>query len=165
MKPEGFGRWLRLRRRADFLRVQRTGEKHHMRNFLVFIAASEPNAELDPESTGALEVSAMSGNEAARTLLPVRLGITVTRKVGGAVVRTRLKRLVREAYRRNQVRLQPGLDMVWVAKRGAANVTYRDVLEDMEALIGRLAQRSISRPQPHRAGAERRPSAAQRAKP
>jgi ribonuclease P protein component len=41
-----------------------------------------------------------------------RLGITVTRKVGGAVVRNRVKRVVRELFRRNRVLIEQPVDLV-----------------------------------------------------
>jgi ribonuclease P protein component len=49
--------------------------------------------------------------------LPVtRLGLSVSRKVGGAVARNRVKRLVREAFRTSAAALPPGLDLVVVAR-------------------------------------------------
>ena len=66
-----------------------------------------------------------------------RLGITVTRKVGNAVARNRIKRMVREVFRQNRERLPAGLDVVWVAKQQAANASFADVLADFEALVRR----------------------------
>ena len=48
-----------------------------------------------------------------------RLGISISRRVGNAVVRNRWKRLIREAFRRQQDLLPPGLDMIIRPKRGA----------------------------------------------
>jgi ribonuclease P protein component len=118
MRPQGFPARLRLKQRRDFLRVQQTGRKHHVRNFLVFVG-ERPE---DPSIT--------SGS-------PSRLGVTVTRKIGNAVTRNRIKRLVREVFRRNRLRLPSGLDLVWVAKQQAAGVEYADVVADFEALIDR----------------------------
>ena len=70
-------------------------------------------------------------------VLPTRLGITVTRKVGNAVVRNRIKRLVREVFRQHRARLPPGLDIVWVAKQQAAGASFAEVLDDFEALLRR----------------------------
>jgi ribonuclease P protein component len=75
------------------------------------------------------------------TQLPTRLGITVTRKIGNAVARNRIKRLVREVFRLNRTRLPEGLDLVWVAKQQAAQACFADVLEDFEALARRTAGR------------------------
>jgi ribonuclease P protein component len=126
MRAQGFPRWLRLRRRPEFLRAQRLGQKHHMRHFLVFV--TERNAE--PREITRAE------------LPPTRLGVTVTRKVGQAVVRNRIKRLVREAFRRERHLFEPGYDMVWVAKRTAAGTTFANVVSDLQVLARKLKRRA-----------------------
>ena len=73
MKPEGFPRRLRLRRRREFLRVQRGGRKVHTRFFLVFVAPT-PRA-----------VAKARPEQGVPRLPGPRLGVTVTRKVGKAV--------------------------------------------------------------------------------
>jgi ribonuclease P protein component len=50
---------------------------------------------------------------------PGRLGVTIPRKAGGAVVRNRWKRLIREAYRLDQHAMPRGFDLVVRPKRGA----------------------------------------------
>ena len=50
-------------------------------------------------------------------LLESRLGITTTRRLGKAVVRNRARRLVREAYRKNQDKMPPGYDFVVVVRK------------------------------------------------
>lgn len=152
MKPQGFPRRLRLRRRADFLRVQRTGAKHHMRHFLVFVAPQPEPAKaqrsqdrcttsLSAESEAHPSVADAGGEAPVGRLPSTRLGVTVTRKVGGAVVRNRIKRLVREAFRKERHRFEDGFDMVWVAKREAAGVSYAGVVAEMESLSRRLGRR------------------------
>jgi ribonuclease P protein component len=131
-----FPRRLRLQRRREFLRVQRSGAKHHTRFFLVFVAPSllRGRAPSSPAGGG---------------LPSTRLGVTVTRKVGKAVKRNRIKRLVREAFRREHHGLPAGLDMVWVAKRDAVESTLEAVVHDMRALAGRLhAPRGRGGPRP-----------------
>lgn len=153
MKARGFPRSVRLRRRVDFLRVQRGGEKHHVRHFIVFVTRS-PAVVPRPRSvsgarTGISHDLTSPGSE--QSLPPPRLGVTVTRKVGRAVARNRIKRLVREAFRRRRSSFAPGTDMVWVAKRGASAASFGDVERDMEALARRL-----ERPGSMRAGEPRR---------
>jgi ribonuclease P protein component len=86
---------MRLRQRADFVAVQSEGTKVHGRHVL---GIARRRAE--PELTG-------------------RLGLTVTKKVGNAVIRNRIKRLLRE-WMRLQGWVPRGWDLVLVAKDSAA---------------------------------------------
>jgi ribonuclease P protein component len=90
---------MRLRRRAEFIAVQSTGKKLHGRHVLAI---------------------------AVEQTLPFgRLGITVTKKVGNAVVRNRIKRLLREWLRLHGW-IPAGWDVVVVAKDSAARQGHPD---------------------------------------
>jgi ribonuclease P protein component len=117
MKRQGLPPKLRLKQRRQFLRVQFGGRKVHTRHFLVFVRRRD--------------------DAAAGT----RLGITVTRKVANAVGRNRIKRLVREAFRRQRETVVDGFDLVWVAKRDAATATWVEVAGEMSELAAKLARR------------------------
>ena len=79
----------RIRRHADFQDVYANGTRASGRCFTIF---SKPNG------------------------LPIgRLGIAATKRLGGAVVRNRAKRLIREVFRRNDI--APGFDIVVVPRR------------------------------------------------
>ena len=73
-----------------------------------------------------------------------RLGLTVGRKIGGAVRRNRVKRRLREVFRRNRHALLPPLDLVVNARPGIAERTVeqleREFLECFERLVRRIAQ-------------------------
>lgn len=103
-----------------------------MRNFLVFVAPMS-------RRTHAVDADAPHREDRALSLPEARLGVTVTRKVGGAVARNRIKRLVREAFRRERQAFAPGIDMVWVAKQGTGDVSYEEVVDDVRRLARRLA--------------------------
>ena len=107
---------LRVKKRRDFLRTQRQGSKHQLRWFTAFVRPRR-------------------GDEG-----PARLGITVTRKVCGAVGRNAIKRRVREAFRHRARRFPAGLDVVFVAKRNAAGVSFAQVEADVEMLATRLSR-------------------------
>lgn len=67
-----------------------------------------------------------------------RLGLTVTRKFGGSVTRNRIKRVLREIFRRHRAALEPALDVVVNVRHGAverpSNELEREFLEQYRAL-------------------------------
>ena len=98
----------RLRRRREYLRVQAQGRRLYTRHFGVTLAP--------PEGPGP------------------RLGLVVTRRFGKAVRRNRMKRLLREFFRRHKGRL-PSLDLVIMAKKGAEALNYDQVAEELGRLL------------------------------
>lgn len=110
----------RLRRRADFLRCYRTGRRR----------------------TGSLSILYFAPNTEGRP----RLGVTASRKVGNSVVRHRLKRRIRETYRRWQGRGDlPSLDLVVHLKPEAAKADPRIFVEDLIRLWRGATPRGGSR--------------------
>jgi ribonuclease P protein component len=103
---------MRLRQRAEFVAVQSGGIKVHGRHVLA-IARKRPDPDLDG-----------------------RLGLTVTKKVGNAVVRNRIRRLLREWLRLNGW-VPRGWDLVLVAKDSAARQLHPT---DFEADLSRILQ-------------------------
>lgn len=70
-----------------------------------------------------------------------RLGITVSRKVGSAVVRNRIKRLLREIFRKSVAATPNTIDLVVNAKREAAQAGYSDLREELLSALERLRRR------------------------
>jgi ribonuclease P protein component len=103
----------RLSRSAEFERVYRQGRSTANRH-LVLYAFPNPAAERP------------------------RLGLSVSRKVGGAVERNRVKRLLREAFARAEAALEPGQDVVLVARPAARELAERDGLEGVNASLTEL---------------------------
>ena len=72
-----------------------------------------------------------------------RLGLSVSRRVGKAVVRNRWKRLIREAFRLSRQRLPAGVDLV-VIPRPTAEPKLRSLLQSLPRLADRAAERLTS---------------------
>jgi ribonuclease P protein component len=64
-----------------------------------------------------------------------RLGITVTRRVGNAVARNRVKRRVRECFRRRRSELDRPVDVVVIARRGAVDLESEQVESELATLL------------------------------
>jgi ribonuclease P protein component len=68
-----------------------------------------------------------------------RLGITVSSKVGNAVTRARIRRQVREWFRRQRLSLPVGLDLVLVARGSASAASSHAVTQALSGMAKKLA--------------------------
>jgi ribonuclease P protein component len=101
-----FGKELRIRRSREFAVVQKKGRKQHTANFVILSIRQSP-ARLS------------------------RFGFSVSRRVGNAVVRNRVKRRLRELFRLHRCEFGEGRDFVVIAKPGAARLTYAEVEREL----------------------------------
>jgi len=115
---EAFPKAMRVRRRREYLASSRRAERRQTPHFTVLCV---------PRAAG------------------TRLGITVTRKIGGAVQRNRVKRRVREVFRRDPRHLLPDHDLIVIAKQGAAAVAYGDVRRELATAVAATSRRPRQR--------------------
>ena len=64
-----------------------------------------------------------------------RLGITVSKKLGCAVKRNRVRRLIKESYRLREQEMTQGYSIVFVARNRAVNCTFEQISRDMGFLL------------------------------
>ncbi len=100
----------KLRRRSEFQRVFDTGRRAHGRLFTVVAAPSQGGT--------------------------TRLGIVASRKLGGAVVRNRAKRLIREVFRTSVHSTRP-VDLVVIPKNALLSSDFEGLKREYQATIRR----------------------------
>jgi ribonuclease P protein component len=104
-----FPKTARLRKRAEFVNLSRRGVKLQSANFVVVVWAKRQQEN--------------------------RLGITVSGKVGNAVTRNRIKRSIREYFRRHRAELPMESDILVIARRGAAELEGDGVRVELEIVF------------------------------
>lgn len=129
-----FGKDRRLRASAEFVRVQRAGRRVTSPHFVFLIAAREVEG-------------------------PSRMGLVVSRKVGNAVVRNRVKRLCRECFRRDVAKLPDGIDLVIIARGDPTGLDFASVSRewsDVQRYMQKRAAEALAQ-SPPRAHVARHP--------
>ena len=106
-RDESFPRSERICTNSDFQNILATGHRYSSGEFVLYVRIG---------GTGR------------------RIGIRVGKRVGSAVQRNRIKRLVRETFRRHRNRLKNGLSMVVIARSGAPRLSYDDCVERLISL-------------------------------
>ncbi len=115
-RDERFPKAVRLLQRREFLEVQDKGHKVPSECLLGLV---RPNGR--PFS---------------------RVGLTISSKVGNAVVRARLRRLLRELFRKRRGQWPTGLDVVLVVRQSARDVSFSDMSRAFEGVTRKLQRLS-----------------------
>lgn len=105
----------RLLKRAEFLKISRSGAKFQSANFVVISSANDGRG--------------------------ARLGITVSSKVGNSVVRNRIKRRVREFFRRRRATLRPSIDILVIARKSAASLVGKSIQDELDKILAHPSSR------------------------
>ncbi|KYH28033.1 MULTISPECIES: ribonuclease P protein component [Clostridium] len=103
----------KIRKNVEFRRVYRKGKSYS--NSLLVLYVFKNNMNLDT----------------------TRVGISVSKKVGNSVVRSRVKRLISESYRLNRKNLKNGYDLVFVARNAIKGKRYNEVESSVINLLKR----------------------------
>lgn len=117
--PQAFTAADRIRKRKEYQQVYQRGRKISSRSFTLFLLEND--------------------------LQRPRLGITATRKVGGAVQRNRAKRLLREWFRRSRRQL-PAVDLVVNLRSGIHRLSLDALSRELEERIRRVRPALGARP-------------------
>lgn len=132
--PATIHRRRRVRKRAEFERIQREGERVNTRRFVLILSRQLEGAR------------------------PSRLGVTASRKVGNAVVRNRAKRVVREAFRATSDLFGNGIDLVVIVRAPLGDTRLGEVVDEWRAaahVIGRRTAQLLARaPGPRKTSGE-----------
>ena len=118
--PQAFPKSLRLLRRREFRRVYEEGQR---RSVPLCTAFFRPNG-----------------------LGETRLGVTVTVRLGGAVIRNRVKRRLREVFRLNRATIRGGWDIVLNPREGVAKIPFKHLTREILRLFPVQPPQSAGQP-------------------
>lgn len=104
-----FGRQDRIRKKKEFTTIYAKGVRFHTGNFTVITYSNSIGIR--------------------------RFGLTVSKKVGSAVQRNRVKRLLREFFRLNKEKLPGSKDIVIIARKGATSLDYGNLCRELDGLL------------------------------
>jgi ribonuclease P protein component len=121
----------RMRRAEDFRRVLRTGRRAGGS-----VLAGHLLLAVGPGGAAGTSGEVLSGD-------PAKVGFVVSRAVGSAVVRNRVKRRLRELMRGRLASLPRGCLLVLRAHPAAASARQADLAADLDLVIGRLLRRQV----------------------
>lgn len=131
----GFPRAARLLKHSDFERVYKQGRRHFSQHMTVFYLrraeaeqAKMSSAKVGPARVGPAKLGL--GNAAPPEKI-ARIGFTVGRTLGGAVVRNRIKRRLREAVRLRRAVLREPFDVVINPKKSVLTLEFSLVLKEV----------------------------------
>lgn len=100
----------RLRKNMEFKRVYSGGKNYWNRNLILYVRKNG--------------------------LQNSRIGITITKKIGNAVVRNRIRRRIKEIYRLKLGNIKNGYDLILIPKKNVIDISYKDLESAMIHIVG-----------------------------
>jgi ribonuclease P protein component len=127
----------RLKRRTEFRAIAQAGVRAPAQPFVL---------------------QALRRDEAGQAAGPVRIGFTVSKQVGNAVERNRVRRRLREMVRlRPDTTFTAGHDYVLIGRRSALTYPFGDMARELDGALRRVATGAGNKRPPHRAGSRSEP--------
>ena len=108
---------VRLLKRAQFLTLSRQGKRVYTDCFIAIVLKG--------------------------TVQNNRIGITISKKVGNAVERNRIKRIIREYFRHKKENISGPNDINIIARRGLTTLSNRQIIEKLDKLFSKIAVTKI----------------------
>lgn len=102
----------RLKKRKDFKRVYKRGKSSASKSLVIYVLFNKTDV--------------------------TRIGFSVSKKIGNAVERNRVKRLLREACRLNMEKIPPGYDIIFIARVRIKKYSYPEIEKEFLKLINKL---------------------------
>jgi ribonuclease P protein component len=102
----------RIRKKKEFLTLYKTGRRYRGRYFHLVFGAND------------FEFS--------------RLAVVVSKKIGNAVTRNKIKRRIRALFRRNKLRLKKPMDVILIAKREILDLSVSDLAAEFFSVLERI---------------------------
>jgi ribonuclease P protein component len=135
---------VRLLQRADYEAVYGAGQRRSSPQFAIFFRSQRTLQRED--SARALAASrakaGAQGNEADGPSPISRFGISVKKALGGAVVRNRIRRRIREILRRNRTEIPSGWDIVIHPRRSVAQAPFAPLEAELVRLLRSIAPKA-----------------------
>mgnify|MGYP001130864954 CR=1 FL=1 len=91
----------RLRKNEEFKRVYKRGKNYWNRNLVLYVMRNQLNNS--------------------------RIGFTVTKKIGNSVVRNRVRRRMKEIYRKNFDNIKEEYDIIFIPKKNVVDISYKEL--------------------------------------
>lgn len=95
----------RIRKNVEFKKVYKLGKNYWNRNLILYVKKNDKKV--------------------------TRVGYTITKKIGNAVTRNRLRRMMKEVYRLNFHNIKEGYDLVFIAKKKLVGISYKELESSM----------------------------------